>query len=327
MNLGGGQVRKIPRDSTHIGKQFQHIDSLHGEIMSEVNKMNLMIKSGLQESQDDLLLAYRIEMKKVQRDYQEINKKINDDKAGAKLEAKMNSIRRELNWFKAETERLYKKGDEQQSMINKMRSALEVEEEDRDFYQQQLLKTRKINKNLEIQVKAFRREYPELRMLDSELKDSQDDSLSLDKLLNENLDNNRTPKYSTEDDKEFKGDLAVKGVGRMKQLASENEELKKKEQESVADINKLKKRLDRIAKDSRETRAQKVIDKMKDSEAKEFFLNCIDELRKEITKKQTFNKFPKLRRATTHESKFRQYGHINTKEMNSMKEPIPDNKR
>lgn len=311
MNLTTGALKKLPRDGTYMGKQFQQIDGVHGEVMAEVDKMNAMIRRGLQESQDDLLLAYRLEMQKVERDYQEINRKINDDKAGAKLEMKMGSIRQELNWFKAEVERLYKKFDEQQMMVGKMKAALEVEEGDRDFYQQQLVKSRKVNKNLEVQIKAFRRKYPELVTMHSESKDSPDNSLSLDKLLRE--EERRSPRFSVEDTKEFRDfgeQSAAKKPEKLLAAQSENEELKKREEESIASINSLKKKVDRLAKASREARAQKVVDSMKDSEIKEFFLNCIDELRKEIMNRQTLNKIPRLRRAATQGGKFRDYGHI-----------------
>eukprot|EP00826_Nyctotherus_ovalis_P017639 TRINITY_DN15205_c0_g1_i2.p1 TRINITY_DN15205_c0_g1~~TRINITY_DN15205_c0_g1_i2.p1 ORF type:complete len:332 (-),score=112.49 TRINITY_DN15205_c0_g1_i2:280-1275(-) len=311
MNLTAGTQKKIPRDTTYMRKQFQQIDSLHGEVMAEVDKMNAMIKRGLQESQDDLLLAYRLEMQKVERDYQEISRKINDDEAGAKLEMKMGSIRQELNWFKAEVERLYKKFDEQQAMIGKMKAALEVEEGDRDFYQQQLVKSRKVNKNLEVQIKVFRRKYPELVAMHSEHKESPDNSLSLNELLKE--EERRSPRFSVEDTKELKDfgeQSAVKKPEKLLVVQGENEELKKREEESIASINSLKKNVDRLAKASREARAQKVVDSMKESETKEFFLNCIDELRKEIMNKQTLNKIPRLRRAATQGGKFRDYGHI-----------------
>ena len=309
----------MPRDSSTLGKQFQQIDTVHTEIVGEVNKMNTMIKNGLQESQDDLLLAYKLEMQKVERDYQEINKKINDDKASAKLEAKIDNIRQELNWFKAEADRLCKKYDEQKVIITKMKAALDVEEEDRDFYQQQLMKNRKINKNAAIQIKAYRRKYPQLELMNENNQeedgdyDDQGDHYSLNELLKEQLDDvddreRRGSEINKEEIKNPEEEFPMPKSEKLIQLQDENEKLKKVESQSIMTMNNLKKQLDQVAKECREFRAHKAADNLKRSEVKEFFLNCIEEIRKEIIHKRTMGNFTKTKRSATEEHKFRNYG-------------------
>ncbi len=139
---------------------------MYQDLVGEVDKMNKHIKGAMNGCQDDLLLAYKLEMQKVERDYQEINNKINSDRELSKSEQKIMAIRQELSWFKSEAIRLYNKFEEQKTTLKKMKTALEVVEEDRDFFQQQLVKTRKINKSTAMQIRAFRQKFPQLHLED-----------------------------------------------------------------------------------------------------------------------------------------------------------------
>ena len=63
---------------------------------------------------------------------------------------------------------------------------------------------------------------------------------------------------------------------RLTKIKKENEGLRKKEKSFVAEINRLKKDLDIVKKETREIRAQKAAENLEKTELKEFFLNCIE---------------------------------------------------
>jgi len=258
----------------------------------------------MHECQDDLLLAYKLEMQKVERDYQEINMKINSDREITKTQQKIEGIRKELQWFKNEATRLYKKYEEQKTTLVKMKAALEVVEEDRDFYQQQLTKNRKINKNTAMQIKAFRKKYPQLHLMDLEREKNQgifgenENEESLEHILKDQLDEPQKSRVLDEemdenennlenyDKVEFEKETPIKSQ-RLTKIKKENEGLKRKEKSFIDEINKLKKELDFVKKETREIRAQKAAENLEKTELKEFFLNCIEEVRRDIIRKKS----------------------------------------
>lgn len=82
------------------------------------------------------------------KEMKELRDKASTERHKAKSEARLVNLERERDWFRSEALKLDKMCKDQKKILARLKTTLENMEEDRDFYQEQLVETKRINKAL-----------------------------------------------------------------------------------------------------------------------------------------------------------------------------------
>jgi len=131
------------------------------------------MKKVIDSYQDDMLLAYKLEMQNVYRDYKTLNEKLEKAKEERRNNEELKALKEELTWFRDEALKLNDKCEEQKEMITRMKSTLEILEEDKRYFQQQLIKSKRVGKQLTEQLQEYALKFPEFKIDDGILDDEQ----------------------------------------------------------------------------------------------------------------------------------------------------------
>jgi len=76
----------------------------------------------------------------------------------AKGETRLLNLEKERDWFRREALKLDKMCKDQRKILARLKTTLEAMEEDKDFYNEQLVQTKKINKALVIENDKLKRD-------------------------------------------------------------------------------------------------------------------------------------------------------------------------
>ncbi len=158
---------------------MQPIDLLHKELVSEVENANEYMKHVVNSYQDDMLLAYKLEMQNVYKDYKALNEKLEKVKEERRNNEELKNLKEELAWFRDEALKLHDKCEEQKEMISRMKSTLGILEDDKKYFQQQLLKSKRVEKQLVNQLQEYEAKFPDFKLAEEEgiFDDEQYDSV------------------------------------------------------------------------------------------------------------------------------------------------------
>eukprot|EP00826_Nyctotherus_ovalis_P029476 TRINITY_DN232_c0_g1_i2.p2 TRINITY_DN232_c0_g1~~TRINITY_DN232_c0_g1_i2.p2 ORF type:complete len:372 (-),score=105.61 TRINITY_DN232_c0_g1_i2:953-2068(-) len=281
--LKRGRGTRMSREDPSVGRELQQIDVLHEELNGEVDKMHKMMIAGVQNSQDDLLLAYKLEMQTVEKDYRKISQKIQEEQESYAIEKSINDVRQELQWFKSEALKLFKEHKEQAASIAKMKLQLGLLEEERDFHQDELEQSRKANKLAAMKVSQYKANFPQLYLTGLSSKKPQSavrteaNNEQIEDWVNEELAEIGPSRTSRPANRNSSPSINSE---KLNNLMNENKLLKEKEQELIGVIHKYRKQIDIIMKAEHQARGEKVRENMKNIELREFFVSCIEEAKK-----------------------------------------------
>jgi hypothetical protein len=89
--------------------------------------------------ESDFFTAFRNKMFVIMREMKELRDKASAERYKAKNEARVVTLERERDWFRREALKLDKMCKEHKRILARLKTALENVEEDRDFYQEQLV--------------------------------------------------------------------------------------------------------------------------------------------------------------------------------------------
>lgn len=89
--------------------------------------------------ESDFFTAFRNKMFVIMREMKDLRDKASAERYKAKNEARVVSLERERDWFRREALKLDKMCKEHKRILARLKTALENVEEDRDFYQEQLV--------------------------------------------------------------------------------------------------------------------------------------------------------------------------------------------
>ncbi len=154
------------RDCPLADGKMQVIDKMHKDLNSEVDHANEYMNTVISSYQDDMLLAYKLEMQNVYKDYKQMNDKLEKAKEERRNNEQLKALKEELGWFRDEALKLHDRCEEQKEMIAKMKGTLDILEEDKQYFQQQLIKSKKVSKKLTTQLQEYTQRFPEFRFED-----------------------------------------------------------------------------------------------------------------------------------------------------------------
>jgi hypothetical protein len=84
----------------------------------------------------------------IMKEMKELRERATSARHKAKSEARLINLERERDWFRREALKLDKMCKDQRKILARLKTTLETLEEDKDFYSEQLVETKKINKAL-----------------------------------------------------------------------------------------------------------------------------------------------------------------------------------
>ena len=154
----------IAKSNQMADTKMQPVDNLHKALCTEVEHANEYMNTVINSYQDDMLLAYRLEMQNVYKDYRALNEKLEKVKEECRNNEELKKVKDELEWFRDEALKLHDKSEEQKEMIQRMKNTLDILEEDKKYFQQQLIKSKRVGKQLNQQLKEYAMKYPEFRV-------------------------------------------------------------------------------------------------------------------------------------------------------------------
>lgn len=143
--------------------KMEPVGVLHKELTQEVESVNEYMQGVVGSYQDDMMLAYKLEMENVYKDYKLLNEKLEKVKEERRNNERLKSLKEELGWFRDESLSLHNRCERQKEMIIKMKNTLDTLSDDKRYFQQQLLKSKKIGKYLSRQLEEYETRHPEFK--------------------------------------------------------------------------------------------------------------------------------------------------------------------
>jgi len=144
--------------------KMEPVGQLHKELTHEVENANEYMKGVVGSYQDDMLLAYKLEMENVYKDYKLLNDKLERVKDERRNNERLKLLKEELAWFRNESLNLNNRCEKQKELIIKMKNTLDTLTDDKQYFKQQLFKSKKIKKFLSKQLKEYEAKYPEFKV-------------------------------------------------------------------------------------------------------------------------------------------------------------------
>ena len=95
-------------------------------------------------------------MIKVKKELKDLKERTSEAKLKSLQDHRLRSMETERDWFRSEALKLDNMAKKHTKIMNKMKTTLEIIEEDRDFFQEQLFTTKKLNKALNIELNKYK---------------------------------------------------------------------------------------------------------------------------------------------------------------------------
>lgn len=108
--------------------------------------------------ESDFFTAFRNKMFVIMREMRELRDKASGERHKAKNEARVLNLEKERDWFRREALKLDKVCKEHKRVLARLKTTLEGMEEDRDFYQEQLVNAKKVNRALVVENEELRKQ-------------------------------------------------------------------------------------------------------------------------------------------------------------------------
>ena len=160
------------QEQSLVESKMEPIGQMHKELTDEIENANEYMKAVINSYQDDMLLAYKLEMENVYKDYKQLNEKLEKWKEERRNNEQLKSLKEEVGWFRDESLSLHDRCEEQKEMIIKMKNTLEILSDDKQYFQQQLFKSKRIGKLLSKQLDEYSAKFPDFRA-DEEIFDDE----------------------------------------------------------------------------------------------------------------------------------------------------------
>lgn len=121
---------------------------LHGELQALADDLDEKVESKLNANENAFFLAYKSHMYTVQKEFNELRQKADEEETKTRRDAKISSLEKELDWFMNEALRLDELCKKYKKDLDKWKGKAEALEDDRQFLQNQIMAAKKNNKNL-----------------------------------------------------------------------------------------------------------------------------------------------------------------------------------
>lgn len=128
------------------------IESLKDQLFGIIEKLDEKVSDVIKYHEKDFFAAFKERMLQIKIEMQVLKEKASEQKLKLRHDERLVELEKERDWFRKEALKLDKMCRDAKRQVKKMRTNVENANEDRDFYQTQLLKSKKINKALIIEL-------------------------------------------------------------------------------------------------------------------------------------------------------------------------------
>merc|ERR1711865_724116 len=129
-------------------KSGQTILKLHSELQALADDLDEKVEGKLNNNENAFFLAYKSHMYTVQKEFNELRQKADEEETKTRRDAKISSLEKELDWFMNEALRLDELCKKYKKELDKWKGKAEALEDDRQFLQNQIMTAKKNNKSL-----------------------------------------------------------------------------------------------------------------------------------------------------------------------------------
>lgn len=129
-------------------KSGQAILKLHSELQALADDLDEKVEGKLNNNENAFFLAYKSHMYTVQKEFNELRQKADEEETKTRRDAKISSLEKELDWFMNEALRLDELCKKYKKELDKWKGKAEALEDDRQFLQNQIMTAKKNNKSL-----------------------------------------------------------------------------------------------------------------------------------------------------------------------------------
>ena len=148
----GVSVKEVPKAT--------EINELYGGISSVIEQLNDKINNVIQYHEKDFFAAFKNRMYQIKEEMKILKEKASKERLEMKREERMATLQNERDWFRREALELDKMNKDRKKTILKLKNQLDNAEDDCRFFNEQLLKTKKINKSLVFELERYTRALP-----------------------------------------------------------------------------------------------------------------------------------------------------------------------
>jgi hypothetical protein len=129
-------------------KSGDKILDLHRDLQALADELDEKVEGKLNENENAFFLAYKSHMYTVQKEFNELRQKADEEETKTRRDAKISSLEKELDWFMNEALRLDELCKKYKKELDKWKGKAEALEDDRQFLQNQIMTAKKNNKSL-----------------------------------------------------------------------------------------------------------------------------------------------------------------------------------
>jgi hypothetical protein len=129
-------------------KSGDQILKLHSELQALADDLDEKVEGKLNNNEWAFFLAYKSHMYTVQKEFNELRQKADEEETKTRRDAKISSLEKELDWFMNEALRLDELCKKYKKELDKWKGKADALEDDRQFLQNQIMTAKKNNKNL-----------------------------------------------------------------------------------------------------------------------------------------------------------------------------------
>merc|ERR1719160_653000 len=129
-------------------KSGARILELHHDLQVLADDLDEKVEGKLNANENAFFLAYKSHMYTVQKEFNELRQKADEEETKTRRDAKISSLEKELDWFMNEALRLDELVKKYKKELDKWKGKAEALEDDRQFLQNQIMTAKKNNKSL-----------------------------------------------------------------------------------------------------------------------------------------------------------------------------------
>eukprot|EP00746_Dinoflagellata_sp_MGD_P163773 gnl/MRDRNA2_/MRDRNA2_91990_c0_seq1.p1 gnl/MRDRNA2_/MRDRNA2_91990_c0~~gnl/MRDRNA2_/MRDRNA2_91990_c0_seq1.p1 ORF type:complete len:356 (+),score=112.14 gnl/MRDRNA2_/MRDRNA2_91990_c0_seq1:110-1177(+) len=233
--------------------------SLHQDLQKLADTLDEKVEDMLNEHEKDFFLAYKNHMYTVQKEFQALKQKADEEETKTRRDAKIQSLEKELDWFMNEALRLDELCKKYKRELDKWKAKAEALDDDRQFLESQIKTAKRHNTQLRGAVeKAQTSAYSALVMTDDRMLPAEEGESN-------NQDQAESPEQNT-------------GIAR---------EL---EERYMGAIKSLKHQLDSEQRAAAKLRSVSERQFGEPSELEAFFIRCVDKVKGDIIERRRGSK-------------------------------------
>merc|ERR1719160_6021 len=129
-------------------KSGARILELHHDLQVLADDLDEKVEGKLNANENAFFLAYKSHMYTVQKEFNELRQKADEEETKTRRDAKISSLEKELEWFTNEALRLDELCKKYKKELDKWKGKAEALEDDRQFLQNQIVSAKRNNKKL-----------------------------------------------------------------------------------------------------------------------------------------------------------------------------------